>query len=91
VLSEEEIRHIAKIARIALKEEEIQTFQSQFEEIFELLSNVKELKLEDAHAYTVLDVHSVFREDETAKSEPEPILQNAPRRKERYFVVPKNL
>ncbi len=91
MLTEDEIRHIAYIARIQLSEEEVREFKHQFDEIFELLERVKELQLTEEEAVVVTENRSEFRDDSVQSSPPDDILRNAPRVKDRYFVVPKNL
>jgi len=91
VLTEDEIRHIAYIARIQLSEEEVREFKHQFDEIFELLERVKELQLTEEEAVVVTENRSEFRDDSGESFPPDDILRNAPRVKDRYFVVPKNL
>lgn len=91
MLSEEEIRHVARIARMELGEEEIKEFRRQFREIFELLERVKELPLADETPVVVTENRSEFREDEASSFPSEEILKNAPKLSGRYVVVPKNL
>ena len=91
MLSEEEIRHVARIARIDLSEEEIRRFREEFERIFELLERVKELPLAEDAPVVATENRSEFRKDEAKSFPADEILRNVPRRKERYVVVPKNL
>ena len=92
MLSEEEIRHIARIARIELTDEEVRMFREQFAHIFELLERLNNLPLAEEERFVSTENVNEFREDVPSPfSDPDAILRNAPRRKERYVRVPKNL
>lgn len=91
MLSEEEIRHVARIARVELRDEEIKEFVHQFREIFELLERVKEIPLADEAPMVATENRSEFREDKTSPFPSDEILRNVPKPRNRYVVVPKNL
>ena len=81
-LSEEEVRHIALLARVGMSDEDIQRMRDQMSNIlahFEVLQEVDTEGVEPTgHS---VDVETVMREDEVTPSRPlEDVLANAPRR-----------
>jgi len=91
-LTREELEHISKIARIALSEEEINELLPQFNEILELLERVKKLPLAEAAPIVMTENNDEFRSDTaTPFEDPDAIVAQFPRRKDRYAKVPPNL
>ncbi|MCK4340837.1 MAG: Asp-tRNA(Asn)/Glu-tRNA(Gln) amidotransferase subunit GatC [Phycisphaerae bacterium] len=93
VIDEEQVWHIAKLARLNLSDDEVQLFAGQLAEIFayfRILDTVDTEGVEPlAHA---LAVTNVLREDEPADSLcSEKALANAPQREQGFFRVPKVL
>ncbi|GAA0244038.1 Asp-tRNA(Asn)/Glu-tRNA(Gln) amidotransferase subunit GatC [Haladaptatus pallidirubidus] len=81
----DEVRHVARLARVAISEEEAEQFAGQFADIlgyFETLDEVPEVE-RDA------DLVNVMREDEIRDGlEQEAALSNAPESEEGYFKGP---
>ena len=88
-LSREEVLHIARLARVALTEEEITRFSEQLSNLlenFEILQQVDTTDVPPTAQSVALQ--SIMREDEVAPSLPaEDILANAPRRESDCFRV----
>lgn len=92
MLTREELEHVAKIARIALSDEEIQELLPQFNSIFELLERVKTLPLGEDATIKTTENESEFREDVAQPfDDPNAIISQFPKKKERYAEVPPNL
>ena len=91
LISEEEVRHVAKLARLALSEEEVIRFQRQLEEILEYVAKLQELNLDGVEPTThVIPIINRLKEDELRESlTREKALSNAPDSKGGYFKVPK--
>jgi aspartyl-tRNA(Asn)/glutamyl-tRNA(Gln) amidotransferase subunit C len=88
-LTPEQVRHIARLARVGLTEEEVARFQVQLSEILDYFDRLKELDTEKVPptAHT-LDMRNVMREDEPHPSfDKEDVLANAPRREDDRFRV----
>lgn len=88
-LSREEVLHIARLARIALTEEEITRMSEQ---LSDLLEHFEVLQKVDTEGITPtaqsVNLQSVMREDEVRPSlPPEDILANAPRQEGDCFRV----
>jgi aspartyl-tRNA(Asn)/glutamyl-tRNA(Gln) amidotransferase subunit C len=92
-LSVEDVRHVARLARLALDEERLAKFTPQLESILEYVAKIREADVSGvppmAHA---LPLANVLREDVVEASLPiEQVLQNAPETDGRFFKVPKIL
>ncbi len=91
IITEEEVRHVARLARLALSEEEVKKFQRQLEKILEYVAKLRELNLEGVEPTThVIPVVNRLREDRGKESlSKEEALSNAPNTEEGHFKVPK--
>ncbi len=92
-LSKEEIRHVARLARLELNQDETEEFTWQINEILSFVEKLNQLDTTGiepmAHA---ISVNNVFRKDQKQASLPiEEALANAPERIEDFFKVPKTL
>jgi aspartyl-tRNA(Asn)/glutamyl-tRNA(Gln) amidotransferase subunit C len=88
-LSREEVLHIARLARVALTEEEITRMSEQLSNLLEHFEDLQKVDTEGipptAQSVTL---QSVMREDEVKPSlPPEDVLANAPRREGDCFRV----
>ena len=85
-VDDEEVRHVASLARVDLDDEEIELFVEQFGDIleyFEALDDVPEVE-RDA------ELANVMRPDEVQESlSQEEALGNAPETEDGYFKGPK--
>ncbi|QLD85025.1 Asp-tRNA(Asn)/Glu-tRNA(Gln) amidotransferase subunit GatC [Natronomonas halophila] len=85
-VDEEEVRHVASLARVDLDEEEVDRFTEQFADIldyFEALDEVPEVEAE-------AELANVMRPDEVHEGlSQEEALQNAPETEDGYFKGPK--
>jgi len=88
-LSREEVLHIARLARIALTEEEITRLSGQLSNLLDHFQVLQEVNTENVLPTTQsVELRSVMREDVVEPSMPvEDVLANAPRREGEYFRV----
>ena len=86
-----EIDHVALLARLELKDEEKELFSKQVGSIIEYVDKLNELDIDEVEPTAhVLPIKNVFREDELRDSLPrEKALQNAPRKNDGFYRVPK--
>ena len=89
----DDARHVAKLARLALDESHLQRLTGQLESILEYVNKLQQVNTAGveplAHA---LPLHNVFREDVVEPSLPlDKVLQNAPQTDGPFFKVPKVL
>ncbi|HEX9417250.1 MAG TPA: Asp-tRNA(Asn)/Glu-tRNA(Gln) amidotransferase subunit GatC [Gaiellaceae bacterium] len=89
-ISRDEVLHVARLARLALTDEEVERFQQQLSAILEAVGKVGELDLSGVEPTShPLELSNVWAEDEPRPSLPlEEALQNAPDREGGYFRVP---
>jgi aspartyl-tRNA(Asn)/glutamyl-tRNA(Gln) amidotransferase subunit C len=89
-LSREEVLHVAKLAELALTDEEVERFQEQLSAILDAVGTVAELDLTGVEPTShPLDVVNVWAEDAPRPSLPvDEALANAPDRDGRFFRVP---
>ncbi|HEY1683427.1 MAG TPA: Asp-tRNA(Asn)/Glu-tRNA(Gln) amidotransferase subunit GatC [Tepidisphaeraceae bacterium] len=90
-ISAEDVRHVAKLARLALSDAEIERLAPQLESILEYVAMMDKLDVSNvepmAHALTLTNV---LRDDVVTPSLPlGKVLQNAPERDGAFFAVPK--
>jgi aspartyl-tRNA(Asn)/glutamyl-tRNA(Gln) amidotransferase subunit C len=89
-ISPEEIAWVAKLSRLQLTAEELQTYSQQLKVVLDYIDQLKEVNTDDVTplAHPIL-VENVFRDDERTPSLPvQQALANAPERKDDFFVVP---
>jgi aspartyl-tRNA(Asn)/glutamyl-tRNA(Gln) amidotransferase subunit C len=89
-ITSDEVLHVARLARLALTEEEVERLGAQLSAILEAVGKVAELELDDVEPTAhPLEVVNVWTEDEPRPSLPvEEALANAPDREAGFFRVP---
>jgi aspartyl-tRNA(Asn)/glutamyl-tRNA(Gln) amidotransferase subunit C len=90
-LSTEEVRHIARLARLGLDDDEIERLRPQLDAIIAYAEKVGEVAAEDVpptgHAFAL---RNVWREDVPRPSlAPEEAVSTAPRSEDGRFHVPR--
>ena len=90
-VSKEEILHIAKLANLNLKEEEVTTCMGHLEEILNFANIVNEAPIEGLkETIGANETYNVFRKDELKQGiNREELLQNAKEVQEGMFKIPK--
>ena len=90
-LSDQELKEIAYLARINVKDESLSSLKVELEEILKLFEELNEADTSDVDAMShPLDLSQPVRKDEvTEKNEREELLKNAPSSKSGLFLVPK--
>jgi len=89
-ISEEQVRHVAHLARLAVTDEEVERFTAQLDSIIEFAEQLNELDTENVKPTAhVLDMKNVLREDKSAPGLPrEEVLKNAPDHENGQIKVP---
>ena len=90
-ITESDVRHVAKLARLAMDEPELQRLRGQLEPILEYVAKIGEVDVAGveplAHA---ADLKNVLRDDVVEPALPvEQVLRNAPATDGPFFKVPK--
>lgn len=86
-----DIRYVAKLARIALTDEEIETFSAQLGDLLEHVNALRDLDIENVSATAqVIESRNVMREDALRPTlDRERVLEQAPQRQGPFFRVPR--
>ena len=89
-LSIEEVRKVAKLARLEMTDADLSTMADQLNNILGYVDQLQEVNTDGVEPLAhPLPVHNVFREDILAPSlTPDEALQNAPNRLANFFGVP---
>ena len=89
-ISRDEVLHVARLARLALSDEEIDRLGAQLNAILEAVGKVSELDLAEVEPTAhPLDLVNVWAEDEPSPSlTVDEALANAPDREAGFFRVP---
>ena len=90
-LSDQELKEIAYLARINVKDESLSALKVELQEILKLFEELNEADTSEVDAMShPLDLSQPVRKDEvTEKNEREELLKNAPSSKSGLFLVPK--
>lgn len=90
-VSREEILHIANLASLTLKEEEIEKYKYNLQEILNFANIVNNAKLEGlGETIGANETYNVFRKDEIIESSKrEELLQNVEEQQNGMFKIPK--
>ncbi len=86
----EQVRKVAKLARLDLSEPDLETMARQLTSILGYVDQLRELNTDNVEPMAhPLPVQNVFREDEPRPSlTPDEALKNAPSRAGNFFAVP---
>jgi aspartyl-tRNA(Asn)/glutamyl-tRNA(Gln) amidotransferase subunit C len=89
-ISRDEVLHVARLARLALTDEEVERLTGELGAILDAVSVVSELDLADVPPTShPLDLVNVWDEDEPRASlPPDDVFANAPERDGDHFRVP---
>lgn len=90
-ISEEQVRHVALLSRLALSDEQVHVLSEQLNTILEHIETIQELDLSEvpptAHAVSVTNS---MRPDEVVPGlTQEQALRNAPKQRDGAFVIPR--
>ena len=90
-LTTDDVKKIAKLARIRLNDEEVTKHQNELNKIFSWIQQLHEVSTEGVEPmFSVDDRNLKTREDVVSETSlKDQVLKNAPNSKYGYFVVPK--
>ena len=88
-LTPDEVKRIARLARVGLSDDEVAHFQVQLSEILDYFQRLREVNTEKLPPTArTLAMHNVMRDDEPRPSfGKEEVLANAPQREDDLFRV----
>lgn len=90
MISHDDVKYVAKLARLRLENDELDRYSGQLSTIMNHIDKISELDLAGVEPMShVLELSNVFREDEIRDSiSPEAALSNGPEVEEGAFRVP---
>ncbi len=90
-VKKEELLHIAKLANLNLKEDEIENYLANLQDILNFANIVNEAKTEDLDGTISANPnYNVFRKDEIKPfNDMESLLANAPDKERNMYKIPK--
>jgi len=92
MVSEEEIKRIAKLSYLEIKDEEVETMREKFSSILEYIKKLQELDISStSETANLSQSENVFREDMGIERDPEDLLKALSKRRDNYLEVKKIL
>lgn len=92
MLAKDELKHLAKLARIRLNEEELEKFQNELSRIVEFVGQLAKVEVRDVEkSKQTAGLESVFREDKErgfVEEKGETLIEQAPETQQGFVVVP---
>ena len=90
-VGKEEILHIAKLAALNIREEEIEEYRKNLQDILNFANIVNSVDTDNvSETIGSTNIVNMFREDEIKEFEDkEALLQNAPEKQNNMFSIPK--
>ena len=91
MISTDDVKHVAKLARLELTEEEIDKYSKQLGEILKYVEQMNEVDTTNAEPMPhPIPIYNVMREDEVKYEQTkEEMMANAPFEEDGFFRVPK--
>ncbi len=91
MLKKEDVIKVAQLAKLKLKDEEIEIFSNQLPQIVQFVEKLNELNTEEVEPfYELIDRTTPMRDDTPEDGlTQEEALQNAPESGEGFFIVPR--
>ncbi len=92
-ISEKDVRHVAKLARLKLTDQEARSYEKELSAVLKHFEALQELDTENVRPMShILELSNIWREDRPSNlKEGDSLLTNAPMRESGYFRVPKIL
>ncbi len=90
-LSEEQIKHIAKLSRLELTDEEVSLYSDQLSSVLEYVEQLNEINTENVDPLaSMTGLSNIFRDDKVSESNIGYVdsEKNAPEFEAGHFVVP---
>lgn len=90
-IKKEEILHIAKLASLKIKDEEIEEYRKNLQDILNFANTINSIDTSEIEETNGISSNvNVFREDEIKDfKDVESLMQNAPEKSGNMFVIPK--
>jgi len=94
-LSPQDVRHVAKLARLHLSDEQVERYRDQLSNVLLYVAKISELDVSDVEPMAhPTEITNRLDEDEVTPHAPMPLehlIMNAPAVEDRFLAVPKVL
>ena len=93
-MNEEDIKHLATLARLDLTDEEVKSYTKEFTDILGYVEQIKEVEMDDSGTIESAGVRNAFREDENPHESgkyTEDLVNSAPKSRDGYIETQKIL
>lgn len=89
-LTREEVLHVAYLARIGLKEEEIEKYQVSLAQLLDDIDKIKEIEgYDDEELFSPVDHNTTMRKDEIGEMlDYKDVMKNVPHKSGNFVEVP---
>ncbi len=84
-----EVKRIASLAKLSIKENELESFAAEFNKILSYIDQLSKADIEDVSPYYELNRQDRFREDVVESYPDEVIKKIAPEESDSQIVVPR--
>ncbi|MEJ8554679.1 Asp-tRNA(Asn)/Glu-tRNA(Gln) amidotransferase subunit GatC [Tepidibacter sp. Z1-5] len=93
MLDKDTVKHVAKLSRLEVKEDEIEAISKKIGDVLNYVEKLQSVDTENTDiTYNPINISNQFRNDEVKESlEVKKVLQNAPQKEMGCFKVPKVL
>jgi aspartyl-tRNA synthetase len=93
MITEKEVYHVAKLARLRLTESDAEKYKKDLNSILTYVESLEELDTEGVNPMShVLDIKNVWRKDDSPEEQKsQDLLSNAPMKEKGYYKVPRIL
>ncbi len=89
-ISEKEVLHLAELARLDLSGKDVTEIRLQLNKILDYFKMIDDVDTEGiSPTYHAFDLVNILRDDEPHSPEPKDLLENVPKKKDRYIKAPK--
>ncbi|WP_099189403.1 Asp-tRNA(Asn)/Glu-tRNA(Gln) amidotransferase subunit GatC [Tepidibacter mesophilus] len=93
MLDKDTVKHVAKLSRLEVKDDEIEAISKKIGDVLNYVEKLQSVDTENTDiTYNPINISNQFRNDEVKESlEVKKVLQNAPEKEMGCFKVPKVL
>ena len=84
-----EIKHLAELSKLEFTEEELKSFNAEFEKLIELADTIKNANVKGERKLNIIHMNDLREDNPKESYSSEILLENAPDQQKNYFTVPR--
>jgi len=90
IISEKDVSHLAELARLELSEKDVAEIRVQLNKILDYFKMIDDVDTEGiSPTYHIFDLVNILRKDVPHSPETKDLLDNIPKKKDRYVKAPR--